>query len=237
MAGSHGTGRFTATFADAYIGPDNARGAPPVVYCHGAGGDAREGFGRNAPAIRPLLEAIAAEGFPIVCPTATELWGNSTNDTRIDNALTWVRANRGAGSHAPFIVGASMGTVSGLDWAADHACSGLVGLVPIVDLQAMVTNNTLGLRTSINTAYGRASGDTTTLPAGSNPATMTTALAQIPQQLWYATDDTASANITTYATAVGCDLRSVGALGHTDAAMAAASATDILRFITRRFLR
>lgn len=67
-----------------------------------------------------------------------------------------------------------------------------------------------------------------------NPAVQTTALAQVSQQLWYATDDAVSANIAAYATAVGADLRPMGATGHSDASIATATPAEIIRFIAHR---
>lgn len=161
--------------------------------------------------------------------TTGQSWGNATADTRIDAALAWLRANTTATSDPPLLVGASEGACDALTYASDHPVAGVIGIIPAIDIQAMRVADTLGLRAAIDAAWGVTYP--AALPAGANPATLTAALSSVPQQHWYASNDTVSANIAAYAAAVGADLRNVGALGHTDAAIAAVAATDVLTFI------
>lgn len=223
-------GRFTASQYDCVVRPGVIQDLPLVIYLHGAGGDGREATGYNFPSIPAKLAALAQAGFTVLAPTMTETWGNSTTDSRIADAIAWARTNLGIGYDPPIFYGASHGSTCAFDYATDHVTAGIVSVLSIPDLQNVVANNVSGLRSSVNTAYGRAAGDTTTLPAGADPATQTTALSQVAQLLYYSTDDAFSTNIATYATATGASLRSVGAQGHTDAAAASAPTEDILRF-------
>lgn len=239
--GSYATGRFTSAIADCVIRPTpllTGPPLPPVVYLAGLGSDAAEAMGALAfGAIAEVAAAVVRAGFHVVSPTVTATWGNSNCDTRIDDCVAWARANLPVSLEPPLILATSHGTTCGLCYAADHPIGGFVGMLPCIDQQYHITNDTGGIRSSINTAWGRSAGDTTTLPAGSNPAVMTTALGQVAQQLWYSTDDAVSTNVGTYTSSVGCELRSLGALGHTNAAVAAVTKTDVVKFFAHHSRR
>lgn len=222
------TGRLTASQTDAIFLPHHPdRDLPAVVYLHGNAGSGSDAlvFGTD------VLARLAGLGFVCVAPTAAHNWGNATGDSRIDDAVTAARA-RGASGRPPVFVADSHGAPWALTYATDHPVTCVVARVPAIDLQAIRVADTLSLRASIDLGWGVTYP--AALPAAANPAVHTTELAQVHQQLWYASDDAVSANVATYATAVGADLRSVGALGHTAAAIAAADADAMVRFIVKR---
>lgn len=229
------TGRFTAAVKDAVCRPVDLSpaGHTVVAYGHGGGNTATEAIGAwGLPAMGTLVHTLAAAGLTVVAPTATLLWGNSTDQTRRTTAITWARTNA-RGSSAPVVlIGASMGSTSSLLYAADHPAevAAVIGVIPAVDIQAIRVADTFGLRASIDAAWGVTYP--AALPAGADPAARVADFDGIPIQLWYANDDPASVNIGTFAAAVGADLHDVGALGHTAAATAAVDAAAVLAFIS-----
>jgi hypothetical protein len=233
---STGIGRVTASLIDCYaIGPDFDPRLPPVVYMAGAGSTADELAGALLPGLQPTVHAIVDAGFAIVCPTTILTYGNATGRAGIDNALAYARNTLGCANTPAVLLGASEGAGESMTYAylnqSKVAC--IVGLIPIADLAEMVEQNVLGLAQTILDAWGVGA-----LPLPSDADPMTPAhqalLSQVPMQLWYATDDAVSANITALQAGTGCDIRAVGPLGHTDAAIAAAWPTDIVRFIRKR---
>lgn len=297
--------RFTTSQVDAVVKPLTVRtDLPVVVYCHGATANGSQLVGAGgAASVIAKATVLAQAGFTVVGPSCGDSWGNSTADSRIDDALTYARNILGCSLEPPILWGSSMGSVAVLNYAADHTVAGVVTTLTIPDLQAFHNSNYSGLAASIRTAYsitsrtdaaasttnlqptvtdsailsadnGRAVVTGTNLPttgayvgtvtngvsfllssspssqvnvnatgtgaagvtiadrlsAAANPAINTTALAQVHQLHYYSSDDTASANIAAYAAATGADIRTVGALGHTDAAAAAAPIADFLRF-------
>lgn len=230
-ATSLATSRMVSGQTDAWVTPRIAPGTlRPVIYCHGAGGSAAELLGSGVPAVEPLFDAIGDAGWPCVCVTITVLWGNVTCVSRMDAAIAYCRSTLGAHSTAkPLIVGISHGAACGLTYAYNRAVRGFVGISPAIDLQAIRVADTLGQRASIDAAWGVTYP--AALPAGADPATHTSDLRSLPQQLWYASDDAVSANIGVYATAVGAELHNVGALGHTNAAVAAATPSVIVSWL------
>lgn len=226
MRSSVSSGRFTSGQQDLYIEGRYRITRRPVVYCHGASGS---GYPTANTSVDPIIKAIAREGFTVLVPYIALLWSNATKDTRIADALTWGRANLACSSADPLVVGVSMGGGAALHYAANHATAGVVGIIPAIDYQAIRVADTSGLRAGIDTAAGVTYP--AALPAGFNPSTLTASLTTTPIQLWTASNDAVSANAATFATAVGADLHDVGALGHTDAAIAAADIPTIISFL------
>jgi pimeloyl-ACP methyl ester carboxylesterase len=228
--------RFTtAVNGDVVCVPRIDRALPPVLFVHSAAMSGIEGIGQGQlPSIEYIVDRVAREGYTVGCPTLGVEWGNATARGRIDDCLSWLRANTSATDDPAFLIGASMGACASLCWSTAHPTlvKGVVGIIPAIDLQAIRVANTGSLRASIDTAYGVTYP--TALPSGSNPAAETATLAAVPQQLWYASNDAVSANISTYATAVGADLHSVGALSHSDASVAAVTIDTLVQFITDR---
>lgn len=228
-ATSLATGRSTAAALDLTVTPRHRVARPPVVYFHGVNGDASQPM---SSAVLVILRALAAHGFPIVVPTISAYWDNATGQTRIANALTYARASLAATADPAILVGASHGAGSALHWAAVNPTlvAAVVGIIPAIDYQAIRVADTAGLRASIDTAWGVTYP--AALPVGANPSTRTADLQAIPIQLWTASDDAVSANASTFDTALPlCTTTSVGALGHTETAIAAVTAADVVAFV------
>jgi pimeloyl-ACP methyl ester carboxylesterase len=212
-------------------------GLRPVMYLHGATGTAVEMTGSSGLyAARQYAYAMTDLGYSVVSVTCTELWNNATCQARIAAGLAWARAELGCSDDPAILIGGSMGANNALGWAADHpadvAC--IVGVIPLLSLQyARVANPLMpgyNARASIDAAWGVTYP--AALPAGADPWDEQATLATIPIQLWYASNDTVTSDIGTFAANTGADVHDVGALGHTAAAMAAVDIEAMQDFIT-----
>jgi predicted alpha/beta hydrolase family esterase len=226
---------MTTSQLDTYFKPRiRNTSLPPTLYLHGAGGNAAEAVGAGGlDAVRTLLREVAAVGYNITTPTATQLWGNSTAISRTTDAITWNRSNLGSTNNPVVIIGASHGGTCALRYISDNpgdvACAVLV--IPAVDMEDIRNTDVLGLRDDIDAAWGVTYP--APLPAGANPAQNTADYLGVPLQIWYATDDPvcSPSSVTAFATATGAEIHSVGNLGHSNAAIAAVDTQQVIDFI------
>lgn len=189
----------------------------------------------NNPNQAKLARALADYGYPCFAPNADgNTWGNDTALTRIGEAKTYLQTTLGCLSGAVILLGVSMGAGAMMAWARANKVSvaAMVGILPVSDLQDIVTNNRGGLASNVNAAY---SGGYSNASYGSthNPAVFASQLAGIPTQLWYATDDTVVLPSTITSVALGItdvDLHAVTG-GHTDAALGAVDAATVIAFL------
>jgi dienelactone hydrolase len=231
VASSLSASRFTVGQVEAYLAPriyqPNRR---VVVYCHGAGANGAEIVGGTlVPAVRILMRVLVNAGYIVVAPTQTNLWGNPTSDSRMDDAVTWARANLAASSEPPVIVGASHGACCSMLYDTDNDVACQVMLIPALDTQYLRVNSPvegIAVRAPIDAAWGVTYP--AALPAGANPIDLTP---QSPVQIWAASDDDISTNVQSWATTHGQEFHNVGALGHSDASIAAATPASVLTFI------
>lgn len=227
MHTSYHHARFTTGVkGDVVATPRIQKARPPIIYCHSSAIDGSEALGVGTlVAVRTITEALVAAGYTVGAPSLAALWGNATAKSRITDALTWLRANTLCTDDPAILIGTSMGATSALSWAVDNRSdtAGMIGVIPAVDVQQLRVDNPNGLRTSIDAAYGVTYP--AALPAGSNPKDMN--FTSLPIQLWTASDDPVSVN----AASVATDHRNVGALNHTNTAVAAVDTEDVLSFI------
>ncbi len=221
-------GRATASTPDAYFTKPGSSGKAPVVYMTGVTGPAADLADLT---IRPLLEALTDRGYTIVAPTSVITYGNATGLSRIDDALAWARDDLGCSDGSAVLIGASEGAADCLTYAYTYPdrVAGVIGMIPVLDLQALRVSDVLNGRALIDTAWGVTYP--AALPSAADPADHTTELSEVRHQLWVATDDGVSENYAAFSAASGADLRTVGALGHTLAAMAAADVDSMRRFV------
>lgn len=163
-----------------------------LIYLHGALGTARQMVdGVNFAALKAILNAVAAAGYPVLGVTTGDTWGNDTAMSKIDAAKTYLQGTVGAKAGAIGLIGASHGGANMLNWAklnlASVACA--VGLVPVSDITDIHTNNRGGLAANINSSYGTWSE--ATYGADHNPVTFAAAgdLAGLKYQAWGAASD------------------------------------------------
>lgn len=235
---SQGVGRYAASEADVFIASlaGWAGGVRGVLYFHGAGGSATNCRDYSNIGELNLINAIA-ECFPVLSIDAggAQAWGNATAMLRAPDGRTHLQGTRGAKSGTVLAVGSSMGALTALNFAKANptlvAC--VVGIIPVIDLNDMVTNNRAGTAAAINTAYSTYS-EATHGPTY-NPANYAATFAT-PTRLWYASDDTTAipGAVTAFDTAcAAASATSLGALGHTQAAIDAAPRDQILTFLSQ----
>ena len=238
MRSYQGSGRYAASEGDVFIarGAMTAGGVRGVIYCHGAGGDATSCRDYARIGELDVINAVA-ERFPVLSIDAggAQAWGNSTAVARVGDAVTYLQGTLGAKSGTVLLIGASMGAVTALNYARANptkvGC--VVGIIPVIDLNDMVTNNRGSLAANINTAYGTYS-EATHGPTY-NPANYAASLTT-PTRLYYASDDATAipGAVTAFDTACSsATAASVGALGHTQAAIDAAPREEIVEWLAQ----
>lgn len=231
--GSLDTGRIVAATKDAIVRPNRPNAKRPVLFFHAAAAGAAQAVGLEAtflPSCEKIVSAIADQGFTVACVTGQDKWGNATAMSNAVSALAYLRGTLGQSAAAPIVVGTSMGSAAALRYAALNPVACVVGILSIPDLSNTYSNNLGGNQANIASAWGVVAP--AALPAGADPnRDHRTALAGKPMQLHYATDDAYSTNITAFAAATGAQTKSLGATGHTDAAVSAADRAAILSFV------
>lgn len=198
-------------------------GRPLVLYGHGGGNTSAEMHGAHGiTASDTLTRRLGRGGMCVLAPTSTLQYGNATARARWADAHT---ARTVYGATGPvFAVGASAGFTAACAYARANpgVLTGIVGLIPLIDLVTVHAANTLGLAASLETAYG---GPPT---SADNPLDFAPEIADVTIVLYVASNDAVSVNADAFAAAHGnTTLLDVGPLGHTNNAIAAAPPDDI----------
>lgn len=241
---SYAVGRVQASEGDFYLTGRLAKrdqSARAVLWCHQGATLASSLYDRtNQSGTAALLEAIADAGYLVAGQDlgAMNPMGNNTAKTRTGSTVTWAQtAAIGASSSKPVVlVGISQGFVAAVRWAAANPTlvAAFVGVLPFWDMRGEYASNALGLRAQIQTAWGIT--HPTPLPTGAsaNDSDNTTPLAAKPAYVAYATDDgictpTHAGEIV--AAFAGSTSVSLGALGHTNAAIAAVDKPSLISWL------
>jgi pimeloyl-ACP methyl ester carboxylesterase len=216
-----------------------------VIYCHGAGQDARAAAGwdkaqPNTPATNQRLLAgkIAAAGFPLVAIDAgLDAWGNDTAITAMGQAQTYLQGALGAKAGKILMLGVSMGNLTALNYTRQNRAlvAAVVGIMPLSDLNHYFVNS--GNAASVNAAYGGAYSDTTN--AGGlwhNPTKYAAAdLAGLAYKAWYGASDTIvpPATVTNVLSLIGGTASGVSLAGqvHGETLVGAVNADDVVAFL------
>lgn len=203
-----------------------------VVFVHGYGDTAVSPMDiSNKLGQFELIETLTDAGLPVltmdfgqtgVTPGGENGWGNATVVARLATAFTYMTgAPVGAKTGKILLVGVSMGNISAMNYAKANPTkvAGLVGVIPVVDMDDIYQNNRSNLRPSIEAAHGITYP--AALPAGSNPATSQGSLSSVPTRLYYSTGDTViiPSTVTTLATAIGAAAIAHGSLEHSEASI------------------
>lgn len=219
-----------AGLLDAVVEPrETVPGMPPVVWGHGANQNASIApmFGS-----RHLLNEFARYGFPCASVSTTALWATGASHDRRLAAAQWLRDNKGAVGPA-ILVGASMGAYESLVCAVDNPdevrC--VVGLIPATHPEDIRDKDTNGLRAVLDALHGVVWP--APLPDAFNPPDRVAEFSELPVQLWVASNDDVTDPVLAnqFGAAIGADVHDLGALGHTDVAMAASDAEAVLDFV------
>lgn len=236
-----GSGRVQAGETDMWLRPARGfqdDGHRAAIYCHQGGATGISPANAiTYPGTSALLASVADAGYPVASSDlgGLSLWGNSTAQTRTGQLTTWARGTVGGSSDAVVAIGISMGFAAAVNYFSAHTSdvAAFIGVLPVWNLTDIYTNNVLGAQAAIGTAWGVTYPDP--LPAGASPHENASSLAGKPCLIFFASDDdvcdaTIAASIVS---TFGANAASVnlGALGHTDTAVAAINKQTVSDFL------
>ena len=140
-------------------------------------------------------------------------WGNATSDSRMDSAWAFCKSRFGFKTDKVLLFGISHGGVTVLNWAkANPTLVAAIALgMPAVSPQDIYDFDRGTLQSEIAAAYGGGRP-----PDSRDPTKNAASFVGIPIAIWYSTDDPicTAATVTAFGTAVGAEMNSLGAVGH-----------------------
>lgn len=217
-----------------YIADGTKRG---IIFCHGAGVTELYAIDQSSPNMAALLRAIVAVGYPVLAPLcAGNNWANDSGIARVSLAKTYLQGTLGAKSGKVILIGNSMGGCLSYAWARANltsvAC--IVGILPVSDLNDIVTNNRGGLGAQATAAYSGGYSEAT-YGATHNPVDFAGQLSGLPIQAWSASDDTivVPSTVAAFAAGVGSSVETHNTLtgGHSDATYGAIPPASVAAFL------
>jgi pimeloyl-ACP methyl ester carboxylesterase len=190
-------------------------GLPGMINVHGYGGGAEayldQAFG-NIPGVvaqRGIVNYAGDFG-------GISTWGNNSAVSTIGEAVDYLAASLGAVGPI-HMLGGSMGALNVLNYAkrfpADVASLTLI--IPLVALDAFHDENRGGYATTVEAAYGGLAGYNADI-ANRDPSQWTSEVPDVPTRIYYSTNDPLClpAEVLAFATAIGAEPISLGAVGH-----------------------
>lgn len=232
---SRGEGRYVAAERDLVLGTWATWSGErtPLIYCHGSG-DTTD-TAQNKAGQGPLIRALAQHFTVGVADLGLEAWGNDTHVTRIGQEKTHLANNWGADGPV-VLVCTSMGALGGLAYTLANPANvaAVACVIPALDMADLYSVVDAGVKALIDAAYGGAYSDVTHGPTHSPIQYADELPADLPIAVWAADNDLAArpGPMNAFVTArPQTDLTWVGNLGHTEAAIAAASA-GVVEFVT-----
>lgn len=209
-----------------------------VVNLHGASGDAWTVLGWLNDSKPGTPNYVARNGQTGIAADAggPQTWGNQAAIDGAQRSYARLQIMRGAKTGKAFLIGASMGGLTALNWAAANPTkvAGIVLIIPVINLNDVKVNNRGGYASLVNAAHG-GNYDQATQGATKNPQTMATAgkYAGIPILLYYGLTDTVCVpgEATTFAATVGPNVETVALnSGHENASYLAVDNQRIIDF-------
>lgn len=210
-----------------------------ILYVHGVeSGDGSIAW-RSYAERSALINGLASAGHVVLSCThgGNGTWGNDTVISRITAAKNYLLAMDGVLPAKIALLGTSMGALSSLAWAGANPsiASCVVGIIPVVNLTDVHTNNRGGFKSAINSAYSGAYSEGV-YGYTHNPDTMagSGAFSSIPTQFWYGDSDVIATHgaVTGFKTKAGdsCEIRQM--IGtHSESIVSQVSLHDVLSFI------
>lgn len=230
---SAGVGRVTAAVNDVTLAPrlwqrdGSKRG---VIFAHAASLSSSAYWSTTSP--NQALAAYLGGTFPCVGIDMGDSWGNATALARIGAARTYLQSVMGAAAGKVYLLAESMGGIAAARYAAAHPTeiAAIAGIIPGFNMQQLRVSNALGLRASIDTAWGVVYP--AALPAGANPSDAPHALDGIPYRAWTTSNDTVfpQSDATAFLAAIGGTQVNLGALGHFDGIVSVVPPVDVESF-------
>lgn len=227
---SYGQSRYVAAEFDGVYGePASFCNAQPngIIYCHGSGGTAATVYA-DTNVQRPLINQIAADATVSAADLGGQTFGNNTAITRIGQAVTYLRSTWGQSGPVVLVAG-SMGVLGAMSYtlANPTEVAAIAGVIPGLDLADLMLR---GAAADINAAYPPGYNDGTDGPTHSPVQFAGSLPAGLPIKLWTSSNDTICVPATADAFVAArpqTERENLGALGHTDAAIVAATASMV----------
>ena len=211
---------YTGSEASVVMHGRQSPGGTPVIFCHGLLVGAQQSFNTEGEVQRQLADRyeVTSAGADL---GGLSSWGNDACVAAVTALITYMGANYGTKTNQVALYGTSMGGATALNWAMRNPTK-VVALAlsnPVVALQGIHDRNPIGVASLIETAYTDLAGYTAALPTHdpSHIANRDVVKALGPRtRIWYAPDDTviAQSEVLAYAGFTGCELSSVGNVGH-----------------------
>lgn len=223
--------RMTSGQPDAwYIPRIRAATRPLVVYMCGAGDTPLSGLN----GARPLLAEIVKAGYCVVQPSTSPLFGNAVAMARIADAITWGQANLPCTNGTPAFVGISNGGICSLQYARQNPAACAVTVIAPVDIEFIRTGDLLAQRANIDAAWGVTYP--AALPTHGDILTDKAAYVGLPIQMWVSSNDgldnpAVGHTQHEFATFVGADYHSAGAVGHADSSWSGVDVGTVMAFV------
>lgn len=201
-----------------------------LIFCHSGGGSYSDVLTLTKTAA--LVRKVVESGYTLYSATwGNQYWGNDASLTLLNNAITAI----GSPSQVGFIT-TSQGSCLANRYAKANPTKvkAIASFLPAFDLDDLRVNDRNGARALIDAAYGVVYP--AALPVGVN-----TALDQLPcpSLYGYSTDDpyvpTSVIELFSKNQSKESNRYSLGALGHTDAAIGAISKNEVAAFFRKWF--
>lgn len=234
---SYGLSRYKASENDYQLKPKSGAEAAgrAVLFCHGAGGVAADPADTTKVGTFPLFQAIGRR-YPLLSTDwgGPLTWGNAAEQAAVETGRVFAGTAMGSVVDKVHLIGISMGGQSVLQYARTNPTKvkSISLMIGAPDIDYIYQNDVGSSRAGIGTAWGVTYP--TALPAGALLINDATSWDAIPVKAWYVTDDifTPTASLTNLiaSMALGSAV-SLGALGHTEAAIAAIPVADVLAFL------
>ena len=225
----YGQGYSASAPTESYCAVTSERGMkgqlPVLIYCHGSGHDAYTQMSSLYPGQKALITAMAKDYFVIGADLGLQGgWGNDLHRQRIEDLVAFVGTRWGFDTTKVSLMAGSMGCLGALQYARVNPgkVRNMALIIPAVDLADLLLR---GAAADINAAYGGAYNDATDGPTHSPVQYAASLPSSIPIDLFTASDDTLTVPATATAFVNARPLtrrRNLGALGHSDNAVAAA---------------
>lgn len=157
------------------------------------------------------MREITARGIPVASIGTLDTWGNAAIRTSMSTLRTNAQATEFK-SGKVHLLGMSAGGLCVLNWAKNNPTlvQSIVLVAPVLDVQAVHSENRGGYASAVNTAYGGVP------PDADNPVDYATDLDGIPIRVYYSTTDdiTLEAETLAFIADSGAEGVSMGAIGH-----------------------
>lgn len=230
--------KIAAGESEAFIYPRSTRPLrTPILYVHGREGSDPGGMAwMNISSRWPVITEVCRKS-PMLCPHlgGNATWGNPTTQARMDASFSYAQTLPGVATGSVNLLAQSMGALAAIAWARVNKSKigKIVLIIPVINLKDVRDNSSS--QTEIDSAYGGTYSDAN-FGAAHNPLLIAQsgALAGLPIQLWYGTEDTLCKPefAQQFATAVGssCVLKPLNG-GHAETTVGSVDPQQVSQFM------